>query len=74
MNKAKEFCTCADHECPLNPVNNEYGCDLCVEKNLKLGEIPSCFWNQISTRKERQEMGCNYTQKEYAAMVMERCK
>ncbi len=42
-----DFCTCSDHSCPLNPVNHHRGCDLCVQKCLKLGEIPSCFFNAV---------------------------
>ncbi len=42
------FCTCADRECPLNPVNHDRGCDFCVAKCLKAGEIPSCFFHKVS--------------------------
>lgn len=31
---AKEFCTCTDHKCPLNPINHDRGCELCVKKCL----------------------------------------
>ena len=41
------FCTCKDHACPLNPHNHDKGCTLCVEKCLKLGEIPSCFFKHV---------------------------
>ncbi|MCL1998448.1 MAG: DUF6485 family protein [Turicibacter sp.] len=42
------FCTCTVLECPHHPQNNQAGCDDCIRKNLKLGEIPSCFWqNEI---------------------------
>ena len=41
------FCTCKDHACPLNPHNHDKGCTLCVEKCLKLGEIPSCFFKLV---------------------------
>ena len=41
------FCTCADYSCPLNPANHDKGCDLCIQKCLKLGEIPSCFFNAV---------------------------
>ncbi len=43
------FCSCGDKNCPLNPVNHEKGCSLCVEKCLRQGEIPSCFFNAVST-------------------------
>ena len=42
------FCTCTDHECPLNPVNHDRGCDFCVAKCLQKGEIPSCFFHKVS--------------------------
>ncbi|WP_240842562.1 DUF6485 family protein [Acidaminobacter sp. JC074] len=45
---SKHFCTCKDKACPLHPTNQPNGCDLCIQKCLKLGEIPSCFYNEIS--------------------------
>lgn len=45
--RAKEFCTCEDLACPLNPANHEQGCDLCVAKCLQKKEIPSCFFNKL---------------------------
>ncbi len=45
--EAREYCTCGDKACPLNPANHDKGCDLCIQKNLKLGEIPSCFFNAV---------------------------
>lgn len=44
----KHFCTCPDHECKLNPVNHEQGCDLCIKKCLKKEEIPSCFFIAVA--------------------------
>ena len=52
---AREFCTCTDHKCPFNPVNNEKGCNLCVLKCLKQNEIPSCFFKKISAEKPENE-------------------
>jgi len=56
MENNKHFCTCTDLSCKLHPHNNSKGCDLCVKKNLKAGEIPSCFFrlinNDISELKE----------------------
>ena len=40
-----EFCTCRDHDCPLHPINHSEGCSLCIVKNIKKREIPSCFFN-----------------------------
>ncbi|KAF5078505.1 DUF6485 family protein [Oscillibacter valericigenes] len=47
MEKRKHFCTCRDIECKLNPINHDQGCDLCVQKNLKQGEIPGCFFHLV---------------------------
>jgi hypothetical protein len=46
------FCTCRDLACPLNPNNpknadKNIGCDLCIQKNLKQGEVPSCVFNNV---------------------------
>jgi predicted GNAT family N-acyltransferase len=46
MNK-KHFCTCTDLDCKFNPHNHSLGCDLCIKKCLKEGEIPSCFFKAI---------------------------
>ncbi|MBQ7719652.1 MAG: hypothetical protein IJT56_03625 [Clostridia bacterium] len=45
------FCTCGDTSCPLNPVNHDLGCAPCVAKNLRLGEIPTCFFNAVGHEK-----------------------
>lgn len=42
------FCTCTDKACPLHPTNHDKGCDPCIRKNLKAGEIPSCFFRLVS--------------------------
>lgn len=47
MDGREHFCTCRDLKCKLHPRNHERGCDLCVQKNLKRGEIPSCFFRLI---------------------------
>lgn len=47
MENLSSFCTCKDVDCPLNPVNHEKGCAPCIRKNLKLREIPSCFFNMV---------------------------
>lgn len=44
----QHFCTCGDLSCPLNPRKNAHGCDLCIQKNLKLREIPSCFFKLVN--------------------------
>ena len=61
------FCTCTDHACPLNPVNHDKGCDLCVQKCLKLGEIPGCFFHAVGEGKPE-----GYTYQGFAAFVREK--
>ena len=47
MEKTKHFCTCADLNCKLHPQNHDKGCDPCIRKNMKDGEIPSCFFKLV---------------------------
>ena len=47
-NMGKHFCTCEQTECLKHPNNHDEGCDPCIQKNLELGEIPACFWFNIS--------------------------
>ena len=42
------FCTCEDTNCPLHPSNHDKGCNLCIAKNLKKGELPTCFFKKIN--------------------------
>jgi hypothetical protein len=72
MSNIVDFCTCADHDCPLNPVNHDLGCTHCMEKNLRGGEVPSCLWNVISTREERQAENCDYLMESFAKKVLEK--
>lgn len=44
----KHFCNCPELECKNHPSNHTNGCDPCIVKNLKQGEIPSCFFLSIS--------------------------
>ncbi|MEE1476791.1 DUF6485 family protein [Fusobacterium sp.] len=50
----------------MNPVNHDKGCDLCVQKCLKLNEIPSCFFKKISLDRPENE---DYTFRGFAAFV-----
>lgn len=45
MTDNKNFCSCNDTECKLHPSNHTLGCNPCIQKNLKAGEIPSCFFH-----------------------------
>lgn len=43
----EHFCTCPETDCKNHPRNHSQGCDLCIQKNLRLGEIPSCFFLKV---------------------------
>lgn len=68
MNNLSPFCTCRDKDCPYNPVNHDMGCSLCIEKNLKLGEIPSCFYNKV----DPEYKGPNYYMEDFAHLVLKK--
>ena len=51
----KHFCTCHVQECLSHPYNHDKGCDPCIEKNLELGEVPACFWLNVSKVKGKTE-------------------
>lgn len=48
------FCTCTNLECHLHPTRHDKGCTPCISKNLRLGEIPECFFHKIPGSEERQ--------------------
>jgi hypothetical protein len=53
MSNLSNFCTCKDTECPLHPTNHDKGCAPCISKNLKLGEIPNCFFDKAGDSQNR---------------------
>lgn len=55
MNPAVSMCTCDDTECPFNPVNHNKGCTPCIAKNLRKGEIPTCFYEAIDCPKPTED-------------------
>ncbi|MBQ6389398.1 MAG: hypothetical protein IJH90_07200 [Mogibacterium sp.] len=65
MKNSREFCTCTDLACPCHPSNHEFGCTLCIRKNLKEKEIPSCFFNDINYEKATE----NWHYEDFAALV-----
>ena len=65
MGKKVPFCTCGDTECPFNPVNHDQGCTPCIAKNLREGEIPTCFYKMIPC--EKPTKGWHY--EDFAALV-----
>lgn len=48
MANENHFCTCNETTCKLHPTNHDMGCDPCIRKNLKKGEMPGCFFHLIS--------------------------
>lgn len=62
------FCSCADTACPLHPKNHDKGCTPCISKNLKEGEIPSCFFNAIGGG----DRPAGYSYRHFAGFVAER--
>lgn len=65
MSNLSPFCTCKDFDCPFHPTNHDKGCAPCIAKNLKLGEIPSCFFNKL----DGTENLASYTYEDFANAV-----
>jgi len=61
------FCTCAHSDCPLHPTKHDKGCAPCIAKNLKMGEIPDCFFNKLGAAESRS--GVKFA--DFAKAVME---
>ena len=55
MNNLSPFCTCDNYECPLHPTKHDRGCAPCIAKNLKLKEIPTCFFNIADPEGKRDD-------------------
>ena len=39
--------------CPLHPTKHDKGCAPCISKNLKLNEMPNCFFNKVVGSEKR---------------------
>ena len=48
------FCTCKNFDYPLHPTRHDKGCTPCISKNLKLHEIPNCFFQQVENNESRK--------------------
>lgn len=59
-------CKCTCTECPNHPSNHDQGCTPCIEKNLREGEIPSCFFVAVSGRDDQG----SYYYEDFAREVM----
>lgn len=53
MDNLSGFCTCSNFDCPLHPTKHNKGCAPCVQKNLKLKEVPNCFFSLIEGSESR---------------------
>ena len=53
MNHLSEFCTCTLLDCPLHPTKHNQGCAPCIQKNLRLKEIPNCFFQLVDHAEKR---------------------
>lgn len=51
------FCTCKNFECPLHPTRHDKGCSPCISKNLRLREIPNCFFSKLKNGDARKGDG-----------------
>lgn len=67
MSRLSSFCTCKDLECPFHPTNHDKGCAPCIAKNLKFGEIPSCFFSKIDGAENRK----GYSFEDFAKAVLD---
>lgn len=54
MANLSKFCTCQNLECPLHPTKHDKGCAPCIAKNLKLNEMPNCFFNKLENSANRK--------------------
>ena len=54
MANLSAFCTCKNTKCPLHPRNHDKGCTPCIAKNLKLNEVPNCFFNKVHGSENRK--------------------
>lgn len=53
MANLSTFCTCENLECPLHPTKHGNGCAPCISKNLKLNEVPNCFFHRVDGSENR---------------------
>ena len=53
MENLSSFCTCKNLSCPLHPTRHTQGCAPCIQKNLRLKEIPNCFFSLVDGSQNR---------------------
>jgi hypothetical protein len=61
-----KFCTCNNLECPLHPTKHDKGCAPCISKNLRLKEMPNCFFNLVENSEARK----GDTFKDFAELIV----
>ena len=70
MGVMSEFCSCTNLVCPLHPTKHDNGCTPCIQKNIKLKEIPNCFFNLVEGSASRP--GDTFT--DFAKVVLDSCR
>lgn len=65
----EHFCPCRNTGCRCHPFNHSRGCSLCIEKELRKREIPSCFWDFVIQPGETVE---DCSMEAFARRVLER--
>ncbi len=48
-------CSCTNFNCPLHPTKHDKGCTPCIAKNLRLKEVPTCFFNLVDAEHKRPD-------------------
>lgn len=68
---AGAHCSCRDKSCPMHPGNHTQGCTPCILKNLRLGEIPSCFFNKVTDDLDKLD---SFSMESFAKAVLEKAE
>lgn len=55
MENISPFCTCKNLSCPLHPTKHKKGYAPCIRKNLRLREVPQCFFNLVENAEKRTD-------------------
>lgn len=70
MDKLSKFCSCQNTDCPVHPTKHDKGCTPCIAKNLKLHEIPNCFFNLV----ENSDLRTGDSFEDFAKTVLQKNK
>ena len=63
-----DFCSCTNLACPLHPTRHNKGCAPCIQKNLRLQEIPNCFFKLLGNVQNRS----GDSLEDFARLVLQR--